>query len=183
MVTSTNTSANISAGTSSVMSPEKETVRWTKHYSGQTASSNISAAHSPLNVSSFSPVRRAKQGFQACLRSTISDGADLFSKVSMIVWWSASGRGRRWEGAEGGGSGRGSVHWHWHLLPLSSPFKVVDPFYKVHVVMCLVSDLVILSKCDDLVILLLSQLSPLQEMSDIHFSVETQCSSRLSAKS
>lgn len=77
----------------------------------------------------------------------------------MIVWWSASG-GRRWEGAEGGGSGRGSVHWHWHLLPLSSPFKAVDPFHKVHVVMCLVSDLVILRKCDGLVILSLSQLSP-----------------------
>lgn len=158
-MTSTNTSANISADTSSVMSPEKETVRWTKRYSGQTASSNIIAAHSPLKVSSFSPDRRMKQGFQACLRSKNSDGADLFSKVAMIVWWSASG-GRRWEGAEGGGSGRGSVHWHWHLLPLSSPFKAVDPFHKVHVVMCLVSDLVILSKCDGLVILSLSQLSP-----------------------
>lgn len=66
-VTSTNTSANISADTSSVMSPEKETVRWTECISGQTAPSHIISAHSPLKASSFSPVRR-KQGFQVCLR-------------------------------------------------------------------------------------------------------------------
>lgn len=44
-------------------------------------------------------------------------------------------------------------------------FKAADPVFKVHVVMCLVLDFVILRKCDSLVILTLSQLSLLGWMS------------------
>lgn len=123
-VTSTNTSANISADTSSVMSPEKETVRWTKHLSGQTASRRISVAHSPFKVSSFSPVRRTQQGSEGCPRSTTVMEL-IFFMAAIVAWWSASD-GRRWEeewkGAGGGGGGRGSVNLHWLLPPFSSPF-------------------------------------------------------------
>lgn len=123
-VTSTNTSANISADTSSVMSPEKETVRWTKHLSGQTASRRISVAHSPFKVSSFSPVKRTQQGSEGCLWSTTVMEL-IFFMAAIVAWWSASD-GRRWEeewkGAGGGGGGRGSVNLHWHLPPFSSPF-------------------------------------------------------------
>lgn len=104
-MTSTNTSANISADTSSVVSPEKETVRWTEYISGQTAPSHIISVHSPLKVSSFGPVRRI-QCFQACLRSQNWWSWSLCSRagdcVVISIGWEevGGGEGRRVGGEE-----------------------------------------------------------------------------------